>query len=279
MRLPMSWRLPAPRLFCTVLATASFACSLSAFAASAFAASSVEDGLPWHKLTSHQREALDPLKSEWSKLDAPRKHKWLEIADRFKTLSPTERSRISDRMTEWSRLTPTERGEVRLRYEEAKQLPINDRKARWRDYQKLSDEEKSRLAEQAASETAPTALRRAVGAGSGRRTATEPSAKKSNVVPNPALVRQPRPVTPTLLQAAPGATTHPITRPANPPAHQQTGMPKIATSPEFVNRSTLLPKRGPQAAAVSFSASAASPASAKSPISRRTGPSEAAPRR
>ena len=27
-------------------------------------------------------------------------------------------------------------------------------------------------------------------------------------------------------------------------------MPKIAATPEFVNRSTLLPKRGPQAAAV-----------------------------
>ena len=279
MWLPMSWRLPAPRLFCAVLATACFACGLSAFTMSVFAAAPAEDGLPWHKLTSHQREALDPLKSEWPKLDAPRKRKWLEIADRFKTLSPAERSRISDRMTEWSRLTPAERGEVRLRYEEAKQLPTNDRKARWRDYQKLSDEEKSRLADQAASETAPPALPRAVSGASGRRTATEPSAKKSNVVPNPALIRQPRPVTPTIMQAAPGATTHPITRPANPPAHQQTGMPKIATSPEFVNRSTLLPKRGPQAAAVSFSASAASPAPATSPIPRRTGPSEAVPSR
>ncbi|MEO8836960.1 MAG: hypothetical protein ABI364_09500, partial [Caldimonas sp.] len=51
-------------------------------------------------------------------------------------------------------------------------------------------------------------------------------------------------------QARPGATTTLITRRPAPPPHQQTGMPKIATTPEFVNRSTLLPRRGPQAAAV-----------------------------
>ena len=44
-----------------------------------------------------------------------------------------------------------------------------------------------------------------------------------------------------------------------PPAHQPAGMPKIAATPEFVNRSTLLPKRGPQAAAVA-------PASAVAPV-------------
>ena len=70
-------------------------------------------------------------------------------------------------------------------------------------------------------------------------------------MPNPATVQPaPRQVAPALIQAAPGATTTPITRRPTPPAHQQSGMPKIAATPEFVNRSTLLPKRGPQAAAV-----------------------------
>ena len=73
---------------------------------------------------------------------------------------------------------------------------------------------------------------------------------KFNVVPNPALGQAPKQVTPTLVQAAPGATTTLITRRPTPPAHQQSGMPKIAATPEFVHRATLLPRRGPQAAAV-----------------------------
>jgi len=95
---------------------------------------------------------------------------------------------------------------------------------------------------------------------------------KFNVVPNPALAQAPRQVAPTLVQAAPGATTTAITRRPAPPAHQQSGMPKIATTPEFVNRSTLLPRRGPQAAAITPASAprpalpplAASPASATS---------------
>ena len=82
---------------------------------------------------------------------------------------------------------------------------------------------------------------------------------KFNTVPNPALTQPPKQVAPTLVQAGPGATTTPITRRPMPPAHQQSGMPKIAATPEFVNRSTLLPKRGPQAAAVT-------PASAVAPV-------------
>jgi hypothetical protein len=52
------------------------------------------------------------------------------------------------------------------------------------------------------------------------------------------------------VQAGPGATTTLVTRRPTPPAHQQTGLPKIAATPEFVNKSTLLPQRGPQGAAV-----------------------------
>jgi len=79
----------------------------------------------------------------------------------------------------------------------------------------------------------------------------EGSQAKANVVPNPNLAERPKSVAPTVVQAAPGATTRFVTRPATPPEHQQSGMPKITATPEFINRSTLLPKRGPQAAAVS----------------------------
>jgi hypothetical protein len=52
-----------------------------------------------------------------------------------------------------------------------------------------------------------------------------------------------------VVQAKPGVTTNPISvRPA-PPLHQQPGLPKIAATPEFVDKRTLLPQRGPQGAA------------------------------
>jgi hypothetical protein len=77
----------------------------------------------------------------------------------------------------------------------------------------------------------------------------------------------PLPVAPTVVRAGQGATTRPIGQAPVPPAHQQAGMPKIATTPDAVNRTTLLPKRGPQAVAVAPSTvpAASAPASAVPP--------------
>jgi hypothetical protein len=216
----------------------------------AAAAQRAEAGVRWQTLTPVQRQALGPLEREWPGIDASRKQKWLVIADRYPSLPAPERARITERMTEWARLTPAERGEVRLRYQEARQVPAPARSERWQEYQKLPADAKQQFAARAATSTA-----------SGARPEPSPGAKpafpardatqaKANVVPNPALAQPPRQVSPTVVQATPGATTRLITRPVTPPAHQQSGMPKIAATPEFVNRSTLLPRRGPQAAAV-----------------------------
>ena len=222
-----------------------------------------EEGVRWPALTPAQREALAPLERDWPGIDATRKQKWIAMAARFKTLSPEERARINERMVEWAKLTPAERGQARLRFEETRQLHVPNRSERWRAYQALPPEQRQELAARAA--TAASAPRDAATSkpAKGGRDSKE---AKFNVVPNPALAQAPRPVTPTLVQAAPGATTTVITRRPAPPPHQQSGMPKIATTPEFVNRSTLLPKRGPQAAAVtSVSAAAIAPLPAVAP--------------
>ena len=224
-------------------------------AGTASAPATREEGVRWQALTPAQREALAPLERDWPGIDSPRKQKWIALAARFKTLSADERSRITERMVEWAKLTPAERGQARLRFEEARQLPVPDRSERWRAYQALPPEQRQQLAARAA--TAASAPREA--ASHPVRGARDSKEAKVNVVPNPALAQAVRPVAPTLVQAAPGATTTVITRRPAPPAHQQSGMPKIATTPEFVNRSTLLPRRGPQAAAVT-SASAPRPA-------------------
>ncbi|MEP7058306.1 MAG: DUF3106 domain-containing protein [Caldimonas sp.] len=229
---------------------------------------STDESLRWQKLKPAQREALKPLQQEWPNLDAPSREKWIELAARMPNLPASERTRIQERMTDWARLTPAERGQARLRYQEAKQVPPSDRRSRWAAYQALPPEQKNELAARAAAARTPVpANGRVDTATAGRADRLDRSGRdgpqaKSNIVPNPAYAAPPRPIGPTVMQAAPGATTTLITRRPAPPPHQHTGLPKIAATPEFVNKSTLLPQRGPQGAAIR-------PAAASEPAARR----------
>ena len=234
-----------------------------------------ESGVRWQSLSPAQRQALAPLEREWPSIDAQRKQKWLQIADRYPSLPPQERARITERMDEWARLTPAERGEMRLRFQEAQQVPAPARSAKWEEYQNLPPDAKKQLAARAAAASAPPARPDPFPGTKTAPAGRDGSQAKTNVVPNPTLAQRPKPVAPTVVQAAPGATTRFITRPATPPEHQQSGMPKIAATPEFVNRSTLLPKRGPQAAAVAPVPSAQPPARPTSPSAKPAEPTPA----
>lgn len=205
-----------------------------------------EQGPRWVELKPAQQAALRPLEKEWSGIDARSKQKWVELSARFPKIAAPEQARIQERMAAWAKLTPRERGEARLNFQQAKQLPSGDRMARWEAYQALTPEQRDRLAARAAPAPAPSgAARHAPAASAAKGERVMPQAK-SNIVPNPALAVPPRTVAPTVVQARPGATTTLITRRPSPPVHQQSGMPKIAATPEFVDRATLLPQRGPQ---------------------------------
>lgn len=202
-------------------------------------------GPSWQALTAPQRGALAPLQADWNGIDATRKAKWLEIAGRFPQLPAAEQQRLQARMGEWARLSPSERARARLNFQETKQISPEERQAKWQAYQALPEPERKALAQRAA----PVAGQRAAPNAAAGPVPGGPSAKR-NIVANPSLSAPPqKAVAPTVVQAAPGATTSLVTRQATPPPHQQTGMPKIAATPGFVDRRTLLPKRGPQGAA------------------------------
>jgi len=205
-------------------------------------------GQAWASLSSEQRSALAPLKDDWSSIDAPRKAKWLDLAGRYPKMPPSEQERMQARMTEWARMSPQERGQARLNFQQAKQLPNQERQDQWSAYQALPESERKALASRAkATQKASHPA--------GKPT-PEPSNKR-NIVANPSLSAAPvKPVAPAVVQAAPGATTTLVTRQPAPPSHQQAGMPKIAATPGFVDRHTLLPQRGAQSAGVRTSASA-----------------------
>jgi hypothetical protein len=223
--------------------------------------SGAEQGTRWADLKPPQQAALKPLEREWSGIDARSKQKWLELSTRFPKLTPPEQARVQERMTDWAKLTPRERTEARMHFQEAKQVPLQDRQERWKAYEALSPEQKQQLAARAAPDDASRKAASATARSDKAARDAQPQVK-SNIVPNPALATPPRAVAPTVVQARPGATTTLITKRPSPPGHQQSGLPKIAATPEFVNKATLLPQRGPQAAATR---SATAPASEASP--------------
>ena len=170
-----------------------------------------------------------------------------------------EQVRVQARMADWARMTPTERSRARLQFQEVKQVPASERQAKWEAYQALPEDQKHALA-QTAKHSARAASTSAL-ARDGKSQPTGPAVPegKRNLVqastPSPS-----RAVTPTAQQAKPGATTTTMTSRPQVPAHQQAGLPKIAATSGFVDPSTLLPKRGPQGAAVRSASAPSEPA-------------------
>jgi len=201
-----------------------------------------DQGANWALLTPAQRQVLAPLQRDWNNIDLSQREKWVEVAARFPTMPADERQRLQARMAEWVRMTPAQRATARLQFQEVKRLPAEERQARWQAYQELSPDERRKLAQSAK----PAA--RAASAAQARVTADADTGKR-NIVGTPAAAPA-RVVSPTVVQARPGATTTTMTTRAAPPLHNQAGLPKIAATPGFVDPDTLLPQRGPQGAAV-----------------------------
>ena len=150
-------------------------------------------------------------------------------------------------MAEWARMTPAERGRARLSFQESKQFSPEHKQARWEAYQALPDDERKALANRAKPGNEPVqhvgpAASANLRASPVKQTVAAGSAASAPVV---------KPVSPAVVQAKPGATTTLMTKVVEPPAHHRPGQPKIAAEPGEVNRSTLLPQSGPQAAASS----------------------------
>lgn len=208
-------------------------------------------GPAWSTLSAQQRSALAPLERDWASIDAQRKSKWLEIASRHPSLPADEQKRMQQRMTEWARMTPAERGQARMSFQEAKQLSPQQRQARWEAYKALPEDERKALADRAQ----PKVEKVKPGA-----SAPLSAVPKQNLAASaPAARTAGKPVAPTVVQAGPGATTTLMTKSPTPPPHQKPGQPKIAATPNQVDRSTLLPKGGPQAPVASQAAAGSAP--------------------
>lgn len=223
-------------------------------------ASSGDAPAEWRTLTPQQREVLQPLAGQWQEMDDTSREKWLNVADRYKRLPPAEQSRVRDRMVQWSRLSAQTRGEARLRFQQSRQLPADERQRKWDAYQSLPAETREALSRRAQRQARPVELPRDMAGPrearqlytTQQRTELDRSNQKSNVVPHTPHHARPNPqvVAPAVIKAGPGATTRLLTQPPAPPAHQQAGMPKINSAGTFVDPVTLLPRKGAQGAAI-----------------------------
>jgi hypothetical protein len=193
----------------------------------------------WAELNAPQRSLLAQLdlESEWDRLPAERRRKWLTIANRFPALPAEQQLRIQERVRAWIKLDTQERQRARAAFQAAIQLDAEERRSKWEAYQALPAEKRSELADKAAKKQAQAAITPA------------PSPKgplaavpKSNMVPGPARVTAALAVAPTLFQAKPGVSTVLMTRPIAPPSHQSAGQSKVIADPALVDPKTLLPK-------------------------------------
>ena len=218
------------------------------------AQAAADKGPAWASLTVSQQQALAPLQRDWATLEPNRRQKWLEVAARFPKMPADERQRVQERMAEWARLTPAQRTQARLQFQEVRQLPAEERHAKWQAYQALSDGERQQLAQRvkpaAKPASAPEATPKA-------RTTVEASATGKFLQAASGAAPSSRAVAPFVVQARPGATTTTMSARTVTPVHIQPGAPKIAATAGYVDPATLLPRRGPQRAAVSASAAEA----------------------
>lgn len=199
----------------------------------------------WSGLTANQQALLAPLARDWDGISSTQRSKWLSATATLSTLPAPELARVHDRMRDWARLSPSERINARIGYQVAKQVDAEQRQAKWEAYQALSPEERQALNEKA------VARRQAQAAAPARSTKRQPNQAKSNIVPAAPKLLPPVPVTGSLIQAKPGATTVLMTRGLALPSHQSAGEAKLVADPALVDPKTLLPKslKAPSASA------------------------------
>ncbi len=233
-----------------LLACVAFGLAVMLATAPARAAPPADQAPTWSSLTRPQQAALAPLQHDWATISIQQRQKWLEVASRFPRMAPAERQRVQARMGEWARMTTAERTRARLQFQEAREVPPDERRAKWRAYQALTEDQRKLLAQRAASAprqaSAPDAAARHRDSGNRR--------------PAPAsLAQNSRPVSPIVVQAGPGATTTTLSAIPPRPLRRPPGRSRIAAASGLVDPATLLPRHGPQNVAASAARAASAP--------------------
>jgi len=110
----------------------------------------------WDGLKPAQQKILAPLESDWDYMLPDSRKKWIQVANIYPKMSAQDQERLQSRMTSWSNLSQKDRRVARENYLASLKFPAEKKAEAWSAYQKLSDEQKKKLAE-SESKKKPTA--------------------------------------------------------------------------------------------------------------------------
>lgn len=110
----------------------------------------------WEGLKPSQQKILAPLESDWDYMSPDSRKKWIQVSNIYPKMSAQDQERLQSRMASWSNLSQKDRRLARDNYLSSLKFPAEKKAEAWNAYQKLSDDQKKKLAESEAKKK-PTA--------------------------------------------------------------------------------------------------------------------------
>jgi hypothetical protein len=162
-----------------------FTLSTSAIAQTAAISHGKTTGIPekkpdgtWEGLKPEQQRTLAPLESDWDYMLPDSRKKWIQVANLYPKMSAVDQQRLQSRMTSWSNLSQKDRRLARENYLSSLKFPAEQKAEAWSAYQKLSDEQKKKLAQAEVNKKKPSAV-------NAPTLQQHPVMKKPNLAPTP----------------------------------------------------------------------------------------------
>lgn len=101
----------------------------------------------WESLKPAQQKILAPLEGDWDYMLPDSRKKWTQVANIYPKMSAQDQERLQSRMASWSNLSQKERRLARENYLTSLKFPAEKKAEAWYAYQKLTDDQKKKLAE------------------------------------------------------------------------------------------------------------------------------------
>ena len=156
----------------------------------------------WEGLKPEQQKILAPLESDWDYMLPDSRKKWIQVANLYPKMSEVDQQRLQSRMTGWSNLSQKDRRLARENYLGSLKFPAEKKAEAWSAYQKLTDEQKKKLAQAEVTNKKRTAT-------SSPTLQQSPIAQKTNLAPTP-------PASSVPAQESPAPSTSPDSSSSNP---------------------------------------------------------------
>jgi|GEM_PF-283523 hypothetical protein len=144
----------------------------------------------WEGLKPAQQQILAPLESDWDYMLPESRKKWMQVANLYPKMSVLDQQRLQSRMASWSSLSQRDRRLARENYLSSLKFPTEKKTEAWSAYQKLSDEQKKKLAE--------ADVKKKPSAASAPTLQQHPIIQKSNLAPTIPVAPAPAPANPPL---------------------------------------------------------------------------------